>query len=239
MNLRCVIIDDEYLAIRVLEGFCARIPGIEQVASFKDPRQAQSFLRDNRVDLVFLDIQMPHLSGVEMAAEMAKSGQPMVVFTTARHEFAIQAFELEALDYLIKPIAFERFEKTIRRAAEKMATTSPDSPESPELFENELLIRSDHRTIRLPYPEIIFIEGLNEYVKVHTAGKKIITLAALKDLEASLPQERFVRIHRSYIVSIQHIRSWNASVVEMAGGARLPVGRVYKEPFLRLLGQRG
>jgi DNA-binding LytR/AlgR family response regulator len=147
----------------------------------------------------------------------------------------VQAFELDALDYLVKPIAFARFEKTIRKAREYWLSLSsgPSTPDAGEF----LFIKSDHRTIRLPYSDIILIEGLNEYVKVHTRDRKIITLAALKELEATLPGKRFIRIHRSYIVSLEQIRSWSTSEVEMTGGLRLPIGRVYKENFLRQAGR--
>lgn len=240
--LKCVIIDDEYLAIRVLEGFSHKVPDLTVLRSFKDPREAIPFLRANEVDLIFLDIQMPHISGAELAAQLS-SGEilpagdgprraPQIVFTTARHEFAIQAFEWEALDYLVKPIAFQRFEKSICKARDYLRMSRPADGGLRNIRE-ALVIKSDHRTIYLPYEDIVFIEGLNEYVKVHTRNKKIITLAALKELESRLPGDKFARIHRSYIVSLGHMRSWNASEVEMAAGQRLPVGRVYKESFLR------
>jgi len=237
--LKCVIIDDEYLAIRVLEGFSRKIPDVTVLGSFKDAREAIPFLRANAVDLIFLDIQMPHISGDELAAQLSSGKivedplhRPQIVFTTARHEFAVQAFEWEALDYLVKPIAFQRFEKSVRKAREYLQASGPGGRESRDVPE-ALVIKSDHRTIYLQYGDIVFIEGLNEYVKVHTRDKKIITLAALKELESRLPEKKFVRIHRSYIVSLEHIRSWNASEVEMVDGRRLPVGRVYKESFLR------
>jgi DNA-binding LytR/AlgR family response regulator len=244
MTIRCIIIDDEYLAVRVLEGFCARVPDVAVLGSFKDPREAVSFMQSSEVDLIFLDIQMPHISGAELAGRISSgdlslpgadgsSRIPLIAFTTARHEFAVQAFELDALDYLVKPIAFGRFEKTIRKAREYWLSSGPLTPDAGEV----LFIKSDHRTIRLPYSDIILIEGLNEYVKVHTRDRKIITLAALKELEATLPEKRFVRIHRSYIVSLEQMRSWSTSEVEMTGGLRLPVGRVYKENFLRQAGR--
>ena len=238
MNLRCVIIDDEYLAIRILEDYCARFPFIRVLQSFKDPLAAIAFLEENAVDLVFLDIQMPQLSGMELAARLATMGtrqpggtpdptadrairRPRFVFTTARHDFAVKAFELDALDYLVKPVSFQRFEMTIRKAEEAV--------------QDFLLLKNGHRTIRLAYEDIVFIEGLNEYIKVHTSGRKIVTLATLKDLEARLPRNRFLRIHKSYIVSLAFVRSWTASEVEMTEGLRLPVGRVYKDNFLDLL----
>jgi DNA-binding LytR/AlgR family response regulator len=256
MNLRCIIVDDEYLAIRILEDYCARFPFITVLQSFKDPLEAIRFLEENTVDLVFLDIQMPQLSGIELAARLARTStsqpgsttqpgsiqppgittpgittpgrtaentmkRPRFVFTTARHDFAVRAFELDALDYLVKPVSFERFEMTIRKAEEAVR--------------DFLLLKNGHRTIRLAYEDIVFIEGLNEYVKVHTPDRKIVTLAALKDLETRLPRNRFLRIHKSYIVSLAFVRSWTASEVEMTEGLKLPVGRVYKDNFLDLL----
>ncbi|HLZ86613.1 MAG TPA: LytTR family DNA-binding domain-containing protein [Puia sp.] len=234
MKLNCIIVDDEYLAIRILEDYCLRVPSVTVLRSFKDPLLAMEFLRKNVVDLLFLDIQMPRLSGVDMAAAFADidGKRPRVVFTTAAGDFAVKAFDLEALDYLVKPISFQRFEKAIRKAEETLS--SPDLT-TPQDF---LLLKSDHRTLRVALDEIILIEGLNEYVKVHTPDKRIVTLAALKDLEARLPGSRFVRIHKSYIVSLSHIRWWNTSEVEITGGMRLPIGRVYKEQFLNRLPDR-
>lgn len=224
MNLRVIIIDDEYLAIRILEEYCSRFPFITVLHSFKDPVPAIRFLEENPVDLVFLDIQMPRISGMELAARLSTdiaAKRPRFIFTTARHDFAVKAFELEALDYLVKPVSFERFEIAIRKAEESS--------------QHFLLLKNGHRTIRLAYEEIVYIEGLNEYVKVHTPDKKIVTLAALKDLEAKLPRNKFVRIHKSYIVSLSFVRSWTASEVEMTEGPRLPLGRVYKDNFFGLL----
>jgi DNA-binding LytR/AlgR family response regulator len=229
MKLRCVIVDDEYLAIRILEEYSARCPSLTVLQSFKDPLAATRFLEENETDLLFLDIQMPQLSGIEMAGRLTAPVSPLVIFTTARHEFAVQAFELNALDYLVKPISFERFEKAIRKAEEYLGADSESWRSDPA----SLLIRSDHKTTRVPYADISLIEGLNEYVRIHTPYKRIITLAALKDLENELPGDQFIRIHKSYIVARMHIRSWNASELELSSGQRLPIGRVYKENFLR------
>lgn len=219
MNIRSIIVDDEYLAIRILEDYCGRFPFVTVLQTFRDPLAALSFLEQNAVDLVFLDIQMPLLSGMELASRLTR--RPRFVFTTARQDFAVKAFELDALDYLVKPIAFDRFEMTIRKVEAAV--------------QDFLLLKSGHRMIRLAYEEIVFIEGLNEYVKVHTEDRKIVTLTTLKDLETRLPRNKFVRIHKSYIVSLAFVRSWTAGEVELPSGLRLPVGRVYKDNFLDLL----
>ena len=237
--MNCIAVDDEKLVLDLIVDNIKQVPYLNLIKACKNAMDAVEVLQKEKIDLIFLDIQMPHISGDELAAQLSSGKivedplhRPQIVFTTARHEFAVQAFEWEALDYLVKPIAFQRFEKSIRKAREYLQASGPGGRESRDVPE-ALVIKSDHRTIYLQYGDIVFIEGLNEYVKVHTRDKKIITLAALKELESRLPEKKFVRIHRSYIVSLEHIRSWNASEVEMVDGRRLPVGRVYKESFLR------
>ncbi len=228
MKLSCVIVDDEYLAIKILEEYIARVNSVELLQSFKNPLEAEEFLKKNKVDILFLDIQMPHITGIDLLKKM--SSPPLIIFTTARHEFAVEAFELNVLDYLVKPISFERFEKAIFKAeqylqllkGEKLSSSLPDY----------LLIKSDYKIIKLLHDDIVMIEGLSEYVRVHTKEKKFITLAALKDLETQLPTEKFIRIHKSYIVSQHHVQSYTSSQVVLANGLQLPVGRVYKENLL-------
>lgn len=226
MNMKCVIADDEYLGIKILEEYIRKISFITVSATFKNPLEALEFLQKNEVDLLLLDIQMPYLSGMEMLKKL--SHKPMVIFTTARHEFAVQAFELNVLDYLVKPFSFERFLSAVEKAKEYMELRMIDN-EQPKF----LLIKSDYKMVRLPFAEIMLIEGLSEYVKVHTKEKKIITLAALKDLETQLPADEFIRIHKSYIISNKHISSYNNSQVKLSNGLDVPVGRVYKENFLK------
>lgn len=240
MEISCVIVDDEYLAIRILEDYCRRIPFIKVAGTFKEPFSAMQFLRESTVDLLFLDIQMPRLSGMDIAAHFEGPGgsRPLVIFTTAAQEFAVKAFELSALDYLVKPISFQRFEKAVRKAEGALATVKAPLHAPVGNQPEYLLLRSDHRTLKVPLEEIVLIEGLNEYIKVHTPDRKLVSLAALKDLETRLPRSRFVRIHKSYIISLAHIQWWSASEVEIAGGLRLPVGRVYKEQFLSRLQDR-
>ncbi len=229
MSLSCVIVDDEYLAIKILEEYISRMDSIHLMHSFKNPLEAQDYLQKNKTDILFLDIQMPHITGVDLLKKL--SSPPLVIFTTARHEFAVQAFELNAMDYLVKPISFQRFEKAIIKADQYLQLMKDNKSSS--ALPGFLLIKSDYQIIKLMHDEIILIEGLSEYVKVHTTEKKIITLAALKDLETQLPSEKFIRIHKSYIVSLHHIKSYNASKVVISNGLQLPVGRVYKENLMK------
>lgn len=225
MTMKCVIIDDEYLAIKVLEQYAERIDGLTVVKTFKDPSEALIYLQQNETDLLLLDIQMPHLTGFDLLKQLEHP--PMVIFTTARHDHAIQAFELDILDYLVKPIAFTRFEKAIARAVEYQEYLRFKDP-SPAAY---IMIRADHRIHKIMLHEITYMEGLSEYVKVHTEGRLYITHGTLKDLLEKLPDADFVRIHKSYIISKKHIASYNKQEVQMNNGKDLPVGRAYKDSF--------
>jgi len=227
MNLKCVIIDDEYLAIKVLEQYASRIEGLTVVKSFKDPAEALAYLQQNAVDLLLLDIQMPHLTGFDLLNGLPSP--PMVIFTTARHDYAIQAFELDILDYLVKPIAFPRFEKAIARAAEYQEYLRFKDP-SPMAY---IMIRADHRIHKIMLREIVYLEGLSEYVKIHTEEKLYITHGTLKDFVEKLPGDRFIRVHKSYIVSKAQIGSYNKQVLQMRNGRELPVGRSFKDDFIK------
>lgn len=224
-----IIVDDEYLAIKVLEEYAGRIEAIGILKTFKDPRQALAYLQQNSVDLMFLDIQMPFLSGFEVLREL--SSPPMVVFTTARHEFAVQAFELEVLDYLVKPISFSRFEKAVARAVEYLAYKKHQHSKSSE-GKDYIMIRSDYRIHKIMVQNIQYIEGLGEYVKIYTPEKMFVTLAALKNLVAELPTDRFLRIHKSFIVSKGHVLSYTHQSVRLVNAKELPLGRAYKDQFI-------
>jgi len=229
MNIKCVIIDDEYLAIKVLEQYATHIDGLTVVKTFKDPTEALTYLQQYEVDLLLLDIQMPHLTGFDLLKKLAHP--PMVIFTTARHDYAIQAFELDVLDYLVKPIAFSRFEKAVARAAEYQEYLRFKDP-SPAAY---IMVRADYRVNKIMLHEIAYLEGLGEYVKIHTEGKLYITHGTLKDLLEKLPASDFVRIHKSYIISKKHIASFSKQAVQMNNGKELPVGRSFKDDFTKTI----
>lgn len=229
MNLTGAIVDDEYLAIKIIEEYCSRVDGLKIERSFTRPAEAFEYLSSNPVELVFLDIQMPELSGFDLLKKL--SNPPLVIFTTARHDYAVQAFELDVLDYLVKPIPFERFEKAVRKAAEylafkKMRTTSTDAAK------DCLMIKADYRIHKIMAESIEYIEGLSEYVKIHTAERTYIPFASLKELIVQLPSTKFIRIHKSYIISVDHIISYSHQSVRLKNGKDLPIGRSYKSDFL-------
>ena len=219
MTIRCVVVDDEFLAIKILEAYLDRITGVELVATFQDPLAARDYLLRNQVDLLFVDVQMQPLSGLDLVRNLP---QPiLLVFTTARQEFAVAAFELQALDYLVKPVSFERFEQSVQRARDRLTAQQPPERRFIEF-------KMEYKLLRVFYDEIIYIEGLSEYVRIHTKTKKHITLAALRDLETTLPSDKFIRIHKSFIVAKAGITSYNGTTVQLADGLKLPIGRVYK-----------
>jgi two-component system response regulator LytT len=222
--MRIVIVDDEYLAIKVIEQYAAQIQTLSVAKTYVDPQEALAYLTNQKVDLLFLDIQMPELTGFEILKKL--TDPPLVIVTTARHEFAVDAFELEVVDYLTKPISFERFEKAVTRASEyRQYRRSKENPK------NFIMIRADYRVVKIFHHEIIYFEGLGEYIKVHTHDATYITYGAMKDLLLQLPENNFIRIHKSFVIALDKIQSFNTRVVQLINGKALPVGRVYRENF--------
>jgi len=230
MSLTCIIVDDEYLAIKVLQEYASRLPTLQVVKTFTDSREAIRFVQQQPVDLLLLDIQMPYLTGFDLVKQLPAG--TMVIFTTARHDYAVQAYELNVLDYLVKPVAVERFEKAIQRAVEYRQYRSLAQEQQP-VVKNYLMIKSDYRLIKLMLEDIEYIEGLSEYVKIYTREKNYTTLAALKNLESELPAQQFIRIHKSFIVALASISQFNSRAVQLSNGKELPIGRSYKEQFMQ------
>ena len=231
MKLKCIIVDDEYLALRILNQYIADIPSLDLLAQFTSAPAALDFLEKNKADLVLLDIQMPGLNGIDFIKNL--SYKPLVIFTTARQEYAAAAYDLDVLDYLVKPISPERFKKAIEKALQYQQLQRSSNEE--KAASSFLIIKADYRTVQVAYKEIIFIEGLSEYVRIHTPEKKYITLAALKEIDQQLPAGAFIRIHKSYLVGKKFIESYNASAVTLRNQILLPVGRKYKEAFLHCM----
>jgi DNA-binding LytR/AlgR family response regulator len=230
MIMNCVLVDDEYLAIEVLKVYCVQVGNVLVQQTFKNPEGALNWLKQNKTDILFLDIEMPKLTGFELLSNLDYA--PVVILTTAYQHFAVKAFDLEILDYLVKPIEFERFEKAVKRAEEYLLSrTVPREP----VNESYLIVKSDYKLNKVTFDSINYIEGLGEYVKIYTEDKLHITLAAMKDIEQNLPEKDFVRIHKSYIVPVKKILSYNKTEVKLPGNLKLPVGRVYKNAFIEAL----
>lgn len=219
MPLTCVIIDDEYLAINILKEYAGSLDDLDVVHTFTHAEKALVYLREDPPDLLLLDIHMPLMTGIELLSRL--DNPPLVIFTTAHTDYAVRAFELDVLDYLVKPVSFERFAKAIRRAQEYVPPGPPDR--------NYITVRCDHRMVKIMHADISHIEGLNEYVRIHTPSRVYITLAALKRLEEVLPPQRFIRVHKSYIVSRDQVASFTREELLLHTGHRLPIGRSYRD----------
>jgi DNA-binding LytR/AlgR family response regulator len=197
MKLKAIIVDDEPLARKVMQKYCNDLPGIEVIAECKDALEAMEILQNTEVDLVFLDINMPKISGIDFVKSMAQ--KPMIIFTTAYPEYAVQGFELEAVDYLVKPIEFERFIKACNKCITLKSKNSSDQNT------DTLFVKSDRKLIKLALGDILYVQAYGDYIKIHTNDKIILSKDKLSNIEQSLPKNTFIRVHRSYIVHLNAI----------------------------------
>lgn len=240
--LSCVVVDDEPLALKVLAEYCTQVPFLELRGQFQDALAAVAYLQDNPVDVVFLDIQMPRLTGLQLA-QLLPAPRPRIIFTTAHPDYAVQSYELPALDYLLKPISFERFVQAAHRAHTALPTApaTPSAPtETPEPQDTAeaLFVKQDSRLRRVPIDELYYAEGQKEYLMYYTATGKILTLQSFRKLEELLPSGRFARIHKSYLINLRHLEFVERHRVQVHG-ASLPIGETYREAFLELLRYHG
>lgn len=242
--LTCAIVDDEHLALQVLAEYCAQVPFLELKGQFNDALAAVAFLQDNPVDVVFLDIQMPRLTGLQLAQLLPQPG-PRIIFTTAHANYAVQSYELPALDYLLKPISFERFVQASHRARAALgqSATTPTATPAPEASAEApvgeaLFVRHDNRLRRVPVADIYYVEGQKEYLMLYTGGGKILTLQSFRKLEELLPPSRFARIHKSYLISLRHLEYVERTRVQVHGTS-LPIGETYRDAFMEMLRYHG
>jgi len=234
-KIKCLVIDDELPARDVLEKHIAGVEALELAGSCTNAVEALSFLQSNTVDLLFLDIQMPHILGTNFIRTL--KNPPKVIFTTAYRKYAIEGFELDAVDYLLKPISFDRFLKAVNKIFELnlQSNTKTSSTENhPEPAQPFLYLRVDRKMIKVLFNDILYIEGLRDYIRIFTTSKTIITKHLLSSLEEMLPSDAFLRIHRSYIVSISKIDSFNSDTIEISK-KELPIGRLFKHDVSKLL----
>ncbi|MEO8773254.1 MAG: LytTR family DNA-binding domain-containing protein [Gelidibacter sp.] len=223
MKIKCVIIDDEALAIKVIEDHLKNFDNIEVVATFTNPLKAYGLLEKEKIDVIFLDINMPQLSGFAFIENL--SYKPSIVITTAYREFAVKSYELDVLDYLVKPIPFSRFLKTINKVYQRVyannATTDVNIQQEPHIF-----LKVSKKLIKVNFSDILFIESLKDYIKVITTLGDYVVHKSLTAISEELPQANFIRVHRSYLISLNKIKSIEGNTVEIAG-RRIPIGRNY------------
>lgn len=230
--MKCVIIDDEPLAVDVIKEFVSKIETLELIATFNNAIDAISFVNDSKIDLIFLDIEMPQFNGIEFLKSLEK--KPMVIFTTAYSDYAVEGFDIGAIDYLVKPIPFHRFFKAVLRAKQILEPNNNNSSQILQPLKNQvdfIFVKAEYENIKLNLSDILYIEGLKDYVKIHVSnGKFILTLNSLKKFEESLLENNFFRIHRSYIVNLKHIKSIQKNKV-IISEKRIPIGENYKNEF--------
>jgi DNA-binding LytR/AlgR family response regulator len=242
-TITCIIVDDEPLARKVLTKYASQMDNLEVVAVCSNAVEAFCHLQKGNIDLVFLDIKMPKINGLELLESL--NPVPLVVFTTAYREFAVKAFELDAIDYLLKPISLGRFMKTIAKVNKFLTGNhvvgmvegqlQPKDPISKLNPEPELLyIKSQRKTVKLDLSEILYLESLNDKVTIHTSDGEIQTTQRIGSLEEKLPKTKFLRIHRSFIVALDKITAFNTIMIEV-NGKELPIGRNYRSHVMTIL----
>jgi two-component system LytT family response regulator len=222
-KLKCIVVDDEPMAREIIETYIAKTSNLELVASFSNAAEAILFVQENEVDLFFLDIHMPEISGLSLAKIIHKKSQ--IIFTTAYREYAIDGFNLNVVDYLLKPIAFDRFLQAVQKVL---------ILEIPENNNNFMFVRSDRKMVKIDFNSILYIESLSDYLKIFTKEKTIVLRETISGLEEKLPAKKFIRIHRSFIVSLKNLTSYTNEFIEIDQKA-LPISRSYKESVLQKL----
>jgi len=231
MKINCLIVDDEQYARKLLSGYIEKIPHLHLSGEAKNAMEALQLLQESHVDLMFLDIQMPDLTGLELIKSL--HSKPVVIFTTAYKEYAVDGYQLYVVDYMMKPISFERFVQGINKAAEMIRLRSGNgvpaaSPSSQEGKESRFItLKADYKIYKVKLDEIFYIEGLKEYVTYYTTHRKYIVLESLQKLDEKLPAN-FIRVHRSYIVNTDHITALNGNQIELEK-TRIPIGKMYAD----------
>jgi len=232
--MRCIAIDDEELALELLEDNISKVPYLELVGSFNNPLTAISVIQEQNVDLVFLDIQMPGITGLQLIKSL--NPRPMFILITAYEKYALDGFDLDVVDYLLKPVSLERFIKACNKAWELHKLKNKPAEISKEADPSYFFINADYSHIKIDFADIVWVEGLKDYLKIHLRenAKPIVARLSMKSMEEQLPSSMFIRIQKSFIVSKQHITSIRKNSV-FIGTVELPIGDNYKEAILALV----
>ncbi|WP_027000900.1 LytR/AlgR family response regulator transcription factor [Eisenibacter elegans] len=241
MKLKCIIVDDEALALDILENYIERIDSLQLVARCANAVEAFNILQQQAIDLMFLDIQMPKLTGIDFLKTV--SHPPKVIFTTAYRDYALESYEMNAVDYLLKPISFDRFLKAVNKVQELFQEAGaalrplPTAPAADSSYDESFIyLKADKKMVKIFLKDILFIESLKDYIRVRTEQKEVISYQKISYMEEKLPEQKFLRIHRSFIVAVDKIESFSAAFVEV-GGKEVPIGRNYKNEVLKMLEQ--
>lgn len=218
--MRCLVIDDEPLALDILCDYIKRMPELTLMDCITDPFKGLGMVQKGEVDILFLDIQMPELSGIDFLKKM--NGECDVILTTAYPEYALDGYDLNVVDYLLKPFAFERFKKAVEKVID---------------VQNILFVKVEHKMQKIDLEEVLYIEGLKDYISIYTGDERIITLQNLKKIDSMLPNKRFVRVHKSYIVAVDKINSIERGKISI-GEKQIPIGDTYRDSFYKKIENR-
>ena len=232
MTLTCVVVEDEPLARHLMEQYILKVSHLQLVKSFSNPLVALDFLRTNSVDILFSDIQMPEITGISLLKILPK--KPLVILTTAYSEYALEGYELDVVDYLLKPITLERFLKAVERATQRFSPLSnvlfPETMLPSEPSPQSIFVKDGTKLVKIRLNEILYIEGLKDYVSIYTKDRKVVTLQTLKSLEAQLLPYQFIRVHHSYIVSFGTIDAIEKEKIQI-GKVWIPISDTYRKSF--------
>jgi DNA-binding LytR/AlgR family response regulator len=230
MRIQCIAIDDEPLAVKKIAGYIQKVPFLELVAECRSAFEAMKVINDKSIQLIFVDINMPDLSGMEFVKTL--TDKPYVVFTTAYSEYAVEGFQVEAVDYLLKPITFNNFLKAANRVKNLIELTANKERETIKTTANHLFVKSEYKLIRIELDDIKYIESQHEYIKIHLLNSKpVMTQLSLKSIEEQLPSNRFMRVHRSYIVNLKKVSVIERNRIVFDCNVYIPISEQYKEKF--------
>src|SRR6187200_2549301 len=235
-TIRCLIVDDEPPAREILRRYVEEMPLLELVGECSNAIQALTVLQQTRVDLLFLDIRMPQLNGTDFLKTI--KAPPKVIFTTAYADYAMEGYELDVVDYLLKPIHFNRFIKAVSKTFQLAQLQPADSVpmiEEPEIAEPFVYFRADRKMIKVMLRDILYIESMKDYVKIVTATGTIISKQSISSVEDMLPEKKFIRTHRSFIISLEKVRSFTNEIIEI-DKAEIPIGKLYRNTVIKMLG---
>ncbi len=237
--IRCIVVDDEPLAIDLLTDYISKIPFLELVKSYQNPIEALTMVQEGKADLVFLDVQMPELTGIQFLK--IANGKCKVILTTAYQQYALEGYELNVVDYLLKPIAFERFYKAAEKAQNLFGNVAPVSQAEvpvmvvPAKITNDFIfVKTEYKIQKIYLNNILYIEGLKDYISIFTEKERIITLQSMKKMEETLPSPQFMRVHKSYIIAIDKIESIERSRITI-GDKLIPVGDTHRDDFFKVI----
>jgi DNA-binding LytR/AlgR family response regulator len=240
MELKCIAIDDEPLALEIITAYIEKVPFLKLLRTFDNAIESIDFIRKNKVDLMFLDIEMESLSGIQLIHALKE--RPEVIFTTAYDSYAVEGFELDAADYLLKPISFERFVKSVDKVYNKLAgprsKTENHTHGKITSAGNFIFVKTENRLQKVAFSEILYIEGQGDYLKIVTTTTRIMTLQNFKKFEETLPRENFIRVHKSYLVALNKIESISRNRIKI-GNTLIPVSDSYKNTFFEAISKKG